>query len=110
MDFIRDSVYPEITLKSQNYSIRPVIPMSYPKSTQNKSPEKNRSQRGSFTTNGSESVKILKDTSEPQTPKDPSEDQISSKGPPGTDQRSMGEQLPTPVVHHIALERSPDSI
>ena len=29
MDFIRDSVYPEITLKSQNYSIRPVIPMSY---------------------------------------------------------------------------------
>ena len=31
MDFTRDSVYPEITIKSQNYSIRPVIPMSYPK-------------------------------------------------------------------------------
>ena len=35
MDFVRDSVYPEILLKSQNYSIRPVIPMSYPKSTKN---------------------------------------------------------------------------
>ena len=33
MDFIRDSVYLEIILKSQNYSIRPVIPMSYIKST-----------------------------------------------------------------------------
>ena len=32
MDFIRDSVYPEITLKSQNYSIRSVIPVSYIKS------------------------------------------------------------------------------
>ena len=67
-------------------------------------------QRGSFTTNGSESVKILKDASEPQTPKDPSEDQIASKGPPGTNQRSMGEQRPTPVVHHTAMERSPNSI
>ena len=33
MDFIRDSVYPEITLKSQKYSIKPVILMSYPIST-----------------------------------------------------------------------------
>ena len=33
MDFIRYSVYPEITLKSQNHSIRPLIPMSYIKST-----------------------------------------------------------------------------
>ena len=32
MDFIRDSVCQEITLKSQNYSVRPVIPMSYIKS------------------------------------------------------------------------------
>ena len=109
MDFIRDSVYPEITLKSQNYSIKPVIPMSY-QINQDKSREKNRSKRGSFTTNGSESVKILKDATEPQTPEDPSRDQISSKGPPGTHQRSMGEQCPTPVVYHIALERSPDPI
>ncbi len=33
MDFPRDSVYPEITLKSLKDSIKPVLPMSYPKST-----------------------------------------------------------------------------
>ena len=69
-----------------------------------------RSTGGAFTTEGSESVKILKDAFKPQTPKDSSRDRISSKGSPGTHQRSMGEQLPTPVVHHIAVERSPNSI
>ena len=33
MDFLRVSVYPEITLASQKYYTRPVITMSYPKST-----------------------------------------------------------------------------
>ena len=82
--------------------------MSFPQINQNKSPEKNRSKRGSFTTNGSESFKILKDATESETPKDPSKDQIESKGSPGTHQGSMGEQRPTPVVHHTAIERSPD--
>ena len=43
MDFIRDSVYPEITLKSQNYSIRPVMSMTYIKSI--KSNHKRRTDR-----------------------------------------------------------------
>ena len=73
-------------------------------------PDKSRPAGGSFTTKGSESVKILKETSESQTPKDPSKNQISSKVFPRTHQRLMGEQLPTPVVHHITLERSPDPI
>ena len=91
--------------------------MSYPKSTkynhQNRTDQRevhSRPTGGSFTTKGSESVKVLKDSSEPETPKDPSKDQIESKGSPGTHQRSMGEQLPTSVVHHTAMERSPDSI
>jgi len=77
---------------------------------QKSTPEKNRPTGGTFTTKGSESVKILKDTSEPETPKDPSKDQISSKGSPEINQRPVGEQLPTPLVYHLALERPPDSI
>ena len=46
MDFIRDPVYPEIIIKPQNYSIRPVILMSYIKSI--KTNHKRRTDRREF--------------------------------------------------------------
>ena len=74
MDFIRYSVYPEVTLKSQNYSTRPVILMSYIKSTKTNYQRRTERREVHSRPTGSESVKILKDVSESETPKDPSKD------------------------------------
>jgi len=89
MDFLRESVYPAINLKSQKYPKRPVTPMSCTKT--NKINHKRRTdprEVRSWSTGvnpSSHSRTLLYHRLQRITSDDP----FSSKGPPGTDLRSM---------------------
>ena len=55
-------------------------------------------------------LEMLQKRFESSINQDPPEDRFLWEGAGRTAQTPLGEQCPTPVVHHIALERSPDSI